>query len=361
VAAVEASAVPVTTTLAPPRALTVHEGPVVRDIDFADDRNGYAIRYTCTNTPISCTRDLLSTEDGEHWVLRSLPSGVRLGTGSGRLRVLGPRQLAIADLSVPGQERWYSADAGQTWQQVPGTPEDTVEAIPAGGLLDFVCHRGTSRWINCVKTSLVVTLPESGRLATLANQPGLELMHADRLSAAADGSWWVPGLLPATGRWAVAVSRDAGRTWSVVPLPGSQGPPLVGLRVTVAREAVYAVGVGRLPGSGDSEDGLISIFRSTDGGRTWQQTWRAVEGKEPRSIAGVAMAGASGRLIVHTTTGGAYVSGDGGASFAPAGIAGTADPVRWSRAGYLAYPTTPPSPRFRISRDGVTWTVITVG
>jgi photosystem II stability/assembly factor-like uncharacterized protein len=105
-------------------------------------------------------------------------------------------------------------------------------------------------------------------------------------------------------------------------------------------------------------NGLLAIFRSTDGGRTWAQTWQAGRGQEPRSNAGVAVARADGTLTVIAESGVLYTSSDGGATFTSG--PSTQVSVEWGRGGYLAHHTYP-SNLFLWSPNGVSWTEFVVG
>jgi hypothetical protein len=175
-------------------------------------------------------------------------------------------------------------------------------------------------------------------------------------SPAADGNWWVSGTVPNTGRWAVAVSRDAGRNWSVHQLPERPGQAVSNVKISVGPRAVYALALGPLP---NVDNGLVAVFRSTDGGVSWEQTWQAAAGREPRSLVGVAVAASDGSLLVHTELSEPYVSTDGGVSFV-AGPA-TTSTMEWTRAGYLYRPIAGPFNAYRLSRDGMHWTNLTIG
>ncbi|HEV2780142.1 MAG TPA: hypothetical protein VGX25_12185 [Actinophytocola sp.] len=326
-------------------------GEYVGDIDFVDDTTGYAIRHYCQQNG-HCSATLLFTGGFEPWAVNQLPASLRDRSGGLGLQVLGPRRLVVYERAAgAGGKRWYSGDNGRSWQEVPTTVEDSVDTIRPGTVLDDVCDTA-----DCGRTSVVVTLPYSGRLARLTSQPPLDRMVLDRVSAAVDGSWWVSGLVPDAGRWALAVSRDAGRSWSDTELPDHEGEPFAEVRVSVGPDAVYAVGVGRV--GPEDEDGLIAIFRSADGGRSWAQTWRADGVRYPRTIGGAAVAAADGSLTVYSAAGVPYASSDGGRSFTPITPAGPTEHAfapRWTRGGYLAAKGAPLSIAYRQSRDGVSW------
>lgn len=348
---------------APPPPVTPAPQPVARDakpfvvdIDFADPHHGFALRTYCYDVRTPCLNELMVTEDGEHWRSRRLPPRTRGGRAAiDRLWVLSGQEIVVAEsFPTASAGRWYSADGGRTWQPVPATVEGLVEAVPPGGVLDLRCADPAVPAPACTRATPVVTMPGTGRLAALSGGPPLDLRYPHTVPVAADGSLWVYGLVPGSDRWAVAASGDSGRTWSVSELPEHRGPPITRLEISVGPDATYAVAVGQLPGI---TDGLIAIFRSTDG-RTWRQTWSGVPDREPSSITGAAVATADRRLIIHTESEVPYVSEDGGQTFDPAPVM-PGSQVRWTRIGYLAA-TFDPSTVYRASTDGTHWREITV-
>jgi photosystem II stability/assembly factor-like uncharacterized protein len=293
--------------------------------------------------------ELLATEDAAHWQPRSLPApdGKAESGLLQQLYVLGQDKIVV---EAP-RERWYSDDGGRSWRKVPIERALSVEAIPDGAVLEPQCAVVTTV---CRRLGrILVMLPDSGRSAALANPPPLQQLSPGTVPAA-DGGWWVSGRDPATGRLAIAMSRDAGRTWSVGPLPDFDGTPAGGLSITAGANAVYATAVSRLPSGGT---GLLAIFRSTDGGRSWERTWQAAGTREPRTINGVAVAAEDGKLVVATESGTTYVSTDGGRTFQwNKDVLGH---VEWSRGGYFVS-TTYPSNVYSWSPDGVYWLRYTV-
>jgi DNA-directed RNA polymerase specialized sigma24 family protein len=327
----------------------------VYDVDVAIDRQvqGYALRAVCPARSQTgpCTTEVLYTEDGAFWAIQSrLPApGSSAARGlDRRIQTLGPRTVVIEART----ERWYSGDSALTWRRVPVEPGASVAAIPPGAVLEARCFVVTSvcRGLG----QMLVTLPDSGRSATLANPPALDQLVPARIPAA-DGGWWVSGKDPATGRWSLAVSRDAGRSWSITPLPPLAGTPEAGIAVTATPNALYATAIGPLP---DTAAGLLAIFRSTDAGATWTAAWQAHDGRQPRSLAATLIAAPDGSVTVTTQDGGSYVSTDGAATFHQ--DTGPARYARWTRVGYIAsFGGT--SRDYTWSRDGSHWYDFTVG
>jgi hypothetical protein len=165
----------------------------------------------------------------------------------------------------------------------------------------------------------------------LANPPPLEGLVPGTVPAA-DGNWWVPGKDPATGRWSVAVSRDAGRTWTVSTLPEITGGPVGGLSVGTTADAVYVTVTGGVEGV---KNGLLAIVVSTDAGRAWATTWEASGEREPRSLAGAVVPFPGGNLVLTTENGVGYDSPDHGRTFEVLRNSVGAGYARWTRVGYL--------------------------
>jgi hypothetical protein len=333
--------------------------PSVYALDFADLRHGYALRERC-DADARCVNELLVTEDGTHWQTRTtLPTADRppAGDRSGLLFVLGPDRVALGDFADPAgpgraAAKWYSADSGRTWRQVPESTGESVESIPPGGILQARCV-GIGE--SCVQSRLAVIRPDSGGTAVLANQPALKLMRVGP-APSADGSWWVLGLLADKAGTGVAVSRDAGRSWSVAELPNVVYNPAPVDMDARAGTAYVAMATG--PGRGLAT--LVAICRSTDGGRTWALSWLRSGGDgEPDTLDGVPIAAADGALEVHTISGRSFRS----TGYSPTRIRfyvdGTSGHVRRTGAGYLSRSATQPN-AYALSADGLTWTTIIV-
>ncbi|RJL24416.1 WD40/YVTN/BNR-like repeat-containing protein [Bailinhaonella thermotolerans] len=311
-------------------------------IDFADARHGYALRSSCTGGErYRCDTDVIATEDGGRtWARRASPVGeVRAPDGlSAGLHVLGRDRVVVEDRG----RRWFSADGARRWKDADRPGARPVDAVPGGGVLTAVCgDQGCGRPL--------VLLPESGARAPLASLPALTDWRVSQGVPAADGTWWAAGRRPGSREWSLAGSRDSGRTWSVRPLPGLTGN-VFGVSVSAGPSATYAVVRGELPGE-QVKNGLLAIYRSADGGRTWERTWRHRPGVAPLSSLGAGIAAADGRLMIAGEDRRVHTSRDGGRSFTASGPADVAGWVSWTRAGYL----NQDGDRLRLSADGLTW------
>ena len=124
----------------------------------------------------------------------------------------------------------------------------------------------------------------------------------------------------------IAVSEDAGETWSVV-LPGDN-PDLHMLFAHPGEpETLYAsTGYGRLDGVADMVEGNAGVFRSEDGGGTWTYAWKGITPRYSRPMCidhrapyGLTVASAPTAFSSHREEGGAkamlFRSEDGGESW----------------------------------------------
>jgi photosystem II stability/assembly factor-like uncharacterized protein len=151
--------------------------------------------------------------------------------------------------------------------------------------------------------------PDTGDLVRLANGPDMGSLR--RTVVAADGSLWVGGYA-SDQRWAVAVTRDNGRTWVTRTMDwegGSEGPVVA---TWDGQLGYLVVAGGAVDGAGNRAE--HSIFRTDDGGETWQR----VDTKEiPTRFFGIfqALVAADGTLLVPTSESKWYASHDGGETF----------------------------------------------
>ncbi len=175
-----------------------------------------------------------------------------------------------------------STDGGRSWSQTgiagreiwdivpaPGDPETIFAGAQPAGLFrstdggrswreieSFAKIPGAERW--CVP----VTPPQGGRARTIT----LDAKNPER--------WWV-----GVEVGGVARTEDGGKSWTV-SLPNNNPD----IHVMVSRpsqpDTVFATtGYGRLDGVAEQIEGNAGLFRSGDGGETWQYLW---QGRLPR-------------------------------------------------------------------------------
>jgi hypothetical protein len=314
----------------------------------------------CTNgRDYRCERKLLVTADGATWAARGFTLGELAAPDrlSGRVVALGSGRLMITDLDDRSRTRFHSADSGQTWRPVPLQPTRTVDEIPPDALLETHCVQTVHDMSECRRRRLVITLADTGERVWLATPPALG-QPLPELRPADDGTRWVSGRDPVTGRWTVAVSRDAGRSWSLPALPVPSGLVLESLSGTGSGPNRYLLATGWLNDAVEPRN-LIAIFRSTDGGGRWAQTWSG-DGRAPRTVGGAVTTPDGGLFVAPEDVGPGYRSVDGGASFMPVLDGPRLTSVRRTGAGYLAAASDRPAGHYLTSSDGVHWTPVSL-
>ncbi|MFF9915015.1 WD40/YVTN/BNR-like repeat-containing protein [Streptomyces sp. NPDC013457] len=351
----------------PPRIPSGRELPGwSHSLGFASDGSGFALLADCVGDQRApengfCRQHVAVLDRGARsWALRRSPLPETRGTDgvSSQLRVLGPgRALVEEGGAEPAARRsWFTRDGGLTWREVDGRPIGTAPVIPAGAVLTTDCAAPVGGSVDdCTRERLVVISPEDGRRRALAQGPLLGARPRPAEVAEPDGSWWVSGNDPLSGRAAVAVSRDQGRSWSVSRLPSPTAEPGWFTAVAVGPDVVYAAEMGELKGGDPVKNPMRALHRSRDGGRTWERMWTTGPMAEPRTLLGIPVPGPGGRVLIGAEDR-EYMSVDGGRSFRPSGE-GTAY-TRRTPAGLLRSST---SCLYDISVDGGRWAEFAVG
>jgi hypothetical protein len=82
----------------------------------------------------------------------------------------------------------------------------------------------------------------------------------------------------------IALSEDAGKTWSVT-LPGGNPDLHMLFAHPMEPDRLYATtGYGRLDGIAESVEGNAGVFRSDDGGHTWAYAWKGITPRYARPM-----------------------------------------------------------------------------
>jgi hypothetical protein len=277
--------------------------------DAADSKHLYAITTNCD----TCARVLVASQDGGQTWQKRREWGAAAGTVG--VRTLGPEVLLLTwsdsrtdwnsqnpvdpngsplpytppptgaptPTLVPGgiPEQAVSVDGGRTLRQL--TVSHTPVAAAAPGTRLVGCF-SVVRPQNC---AVYAVDPESGQLAPLATQPPLAhraspmSVPLDPIEVPTSAGLWVVGADPQTGRPAVAVSKDQGRTWQKSVFEDETGQPGPGQGLSMypgpavatsnGKEA-YVVFVG-------PDVSRVAVYRSSDGGKSWERA----RGEFPRN------------------------------------------------------------------------------
>jgi hypothetical protein len=185
--------------------------------------------------------------------------------------------------------------------------------------------------------------PRTGSLHSLPSQPPLSQLAVAGSIPPADGLW-VTGNNAVTGQAAVAVSRDAGRSWHTVGLGVLPGP---GTPVLASRDGHTAYLLIR------TVQGTYPMFRSVDGGLSWQRTPGTPQWPEPASsdtgYGLVVRADATVLAWLASSPATVYLgSSNGGRTFT--NVTGPGGPVLAVSDGYVSL-----GGGTKLSSDGLNW------
>lgn len=287
-----------------------------KSMTFFNATHGYALLEGFNDQPGNDTCQMAvraTTDGGKTW---SAPRGVpcdsiESGGWTGGLHVLDTDSLL--QITRDGDRYYLSHDSGRRWEAYQPRTR-TVDSFPAGVVPQAVCAGGEE----CVDDNRLEWYdPQTGDRMRLADGPALGTLRT--VERATDGSIWISGYAK-DRQYAVAVTRNNGRTWTTTPT-GLTGKILEGPNV-----ATHDGTVGYLVIDGKATDGQgntyrRSIMRTDDGGKTWS---RVVGEDVPAEHFGVfeAIVAPAGRLLIPGSNAGGsyrwYASDDGGVSFAPA-------------------------------------------
>lgn len=302
-----ASPDPTTTPAAPAAPATRAQPPLpppeppgtnTLTVRFTDSVHGYALVGRCgPSSTDRCAYLLRATVDGgQSWQTRRTPllTVAANAVFSADLFAFGPQSLLVTDRG----DRWFSADAGRSWRDAPPPAAAALASLPDGWALVGSCPYGFETTAGCGRPIRVLD-PATGREHPLANQPRLLTAFGTEAVTAHDGSLWVTGGEPGTGRPVVAVTRDRGRSWRSVQLTPPATPLLGVTVVTHDGRTAYAFVRAQAPTGVPVKNGLGAVWRTTDGGARWQRVPPLFSGAQPRSLLGVALL-PDGRLLATT-------------------------------------------------------------
>lgn len=311
---------------------------------FVDTRNGVVL-YVEDARPgeYSCEAAVRVTGNGGRSWSGLRPAPCR-SDGYGRDKhvalMLGPQTVLL----FRGDGAAYlSRDAGRTWKP-HSVQAVTADRIPAWAQVTYGCIGSDT----CADpTQLRWYDPATGARTALRAGPDLVKVLGEP-TWGHDQSLWVPGQTT-DGHYAVAVSRDLGRSWQTHRIglsvhPSDDEPRLLAIATRDGRTA-YAV----------CDDLTLDnvLFRTSDGGQTWQRVTTKADPHSPYNWMSAYVA-ADGTLVLETSGHAArwQASRDGGLSATPLEDFPVDAMVAVLRDGYLRYGM---SDNTHLSEDGLRW------
>ena len=197
-----------------------------------------------------------------------LPTDIPPSIGAPSPTAPPPPAMDLADTSA----LQISTDGGLTWRDatISSTP---IPAVPAGGAAVACQLARRDPTAGCPVSAID---PATGTIAPLATQPPIRVALVPDVPASA--GVWVTGWDTATGRPAASVSRDGGRTWTtkVVDIDATGdtttngGASLGPVPAVVARDRTACLAVNAPDGARSDNGYRQQVFRTTDGGTSWQ-------------------------------------------------------------------------------------------
>jgi len=352
------------------------------DVSWAmagDPAHLYLVRSDCRQP--TCQEGLfVSSDRGANWqrqstIGRTFPVEV-LGPRI-LLRYLGPSTPAPGSETTPNVT--ISFDGGATWEPVRvGT--DPIEVVPAGGAL--VCASSLFVSTNAIPCELHAVDPQTRLVRRLVHQPPLAGVVLS--TSPPDAGLWVSGYDAASLKPAVAVSHDAGRSWTTRDFTDLPKVPVepegwVGQRylpdvVSADGRIAYAAFTrGDWPdplyGKGSTGPGPLDplggerVMRTVDGGLTWHETdpGRTIPASSvgvARGLSYVTRDGGHALVYYGTIRSGLVIllSADG-SRYAPTSLPGLPEDgcTRLFNGGlYVAYNAD----GVYLSDDGITWSAV---
>ncbi len=358
------SATPAPAQSAEPRLQGVRDGQI-SSVTAADAEHLYAGVYRCpgADDTAQCTHDLVGSDDGGRtWTvrMRDLTGDLSAPAPGSLLRVLeedndeprGPKLRYVP---------WVSRDGGRTWAEVRADT-GTMPEVPAGGWIR--CAPPQSLGDPCV---LLGVDPVNARTAPLATPPDLRVDGI--VAVPASGGFWVTGREPlGEHRPVVAVSHDRGRTWSTHVFSRAEAGDEPTFVWTVSTDGVTGYTVISAPDPADTTGvgpttlataGIKTlVFRTGDGGRTWQQVHPSQSLPRRHYQYGDGYVAAGGNHVVQVSDNPPlrwYTSTDAGQSYHPVTLAGLDGMLRVSTAAPGIYLAHDGEALFQ-SADGLRWT-----
>ncbi|MEH1015850.1 hypothetical protein V6U90_22410 [Micromonospora sp. CPCC 206060] len=324
----------------------------------AGDLDRLYVRYNDCQDGDCALGVAVSADRGHTWQRVPLPVPVNSlvvlhATGPRSLVAQAHTQTRLGDGFQPGESFWLtSVDGGLTWRRAELRQ---VPALPANA-------RVPDRMPGPDLDALITVDPSTGDVLQLARRSTLRFARfVDSIPA--DAGLWVSGYTGATygsdggalpTGSAVEVSRDGGRSWQRYAFPEQlvSNDDDFGGPAIASHNGQTGYAVGRVGGT-------LRIYRSVDGGRSWQRTAATAQVGERRIAAAVR---SDGTLVVQAGLDAnenpvMFTSTDRGNSLQPTtiGPGASAVPV----PGGYAQSGWPQSSASWLSADGNDWSHVT--
>lgn len=255
----------------PSSPATLPPGARLVSLSFTDRDHGWVVAADCgeaASTPTSACRALLyaSSDGGRSW-----SPGARI--------LVAPRKLQFTDRSTGwligsiGRECGNSTcpnvvmrtlDGGRTWERASTTSAELVDLSFTSPRDGWVLGEDCAMRLAC--TPIVVSTKSGGQ--TWTNQELPLTGHAFRVGRVSPATGWVGGMV--AGHAVLLATRDDGARWDQLETP-CHGNALAFSFRSPEHGWLYC--------SGRSEAGPAdgSVYRTDDGGRSWQALGQLVE------------------------------------------------------------------------------------
>jgi hypothetical protein len=251
--------------------------------------------------------------------------------GQFQLTALSDTSVVVSALNSSGVRQYQRIELGRVADD-PGTGSNGTLAKD-GNRIGVLDNSGTLQALD----------DKTGQLRTVPEQPPLRQLTVAGAVAPAKGLW-VIGNSAVTGDVGVAVSQNAGASWTTVGLPVAAGsvPPVL---ASYDGHTAYLLV--------QTTDREFALFQTTDGGSSWHRLSTTLPWPAPSDTPtgyGLVVR-PDGSLLAWLGTSPATVyaqSTDGGRHYA--NVAGPGGPVIAVADGYVCLAGAP-----KLSNDGFTW------
>lgn len=259
------------------------------DVAFANSQNGFALAVHRDSVILAA-----STDGGSNWQVRNNQLPATLGPQSdypGQMEFIGSTGYLWGVQGAHGSPLWVSRDGGRTWKQAPiGPYVFDISAIgPNVWALTSSCS-GTDANGPC---SLKVTSSPDGATSwrtlgpfqgSVAGTAGAVTQPVELARITTNRAYvlsYSPSPYSEPASWQLYFTDNAGANWSTRPVPCD---PIFRSGAEVAASSTSDLWL-LCGGTADSQLQIKELYRSSDGGRSWQLTSTTSGQVWPMSVA----------------------------------------------------------------------------